>query len=66
MVIDQKSVNLSVSDNKPIGIRVMDSKPRMRKVSNETQVYIDRIIAAGQWMGSPFLTYPNQLIIARP
>ena len=66
MVIDQKSVNLSIFDNKPTGVHVIDSKPRMKKVSDETQVYIDRIIAAGQWMGSPFLTYPNQLIIARP
>ena len=65
MVIDQKPVNLSVFDNKPIGVHVIDSKPRMKKVSDETVVYVERIIGAGQWMGSPFLTYPNQLIIAR-
>ena len=66
MVIDQKPTIRSVFDTKAASLLVKDTKPRMSKISGETVVYVLRTLSAGMWMGSPFLTYPNELQIARP
>lgn len=65
-VLDQKPSFRAVLDQKSTDLMIRDIKPRINKISQETKIYFARIIGAGEWMGSPFLTYPNELIIARP
>jgi hypothetical protein len=66
MVLDQKPTLRLVDDNKPVNLLVKDTKPSVKRVSLETEIYVLRKLGAGMWMGSPFLTYPNELVIPRP
>ena len=66
MVIDQKPTIRSVFDTKAASLLVKDTKPRINRIFGETKVYVLRTLDAGMWMGSPFLTYPNDIIIPRP
>ena len=64
--MDAKPAKISVLDMKSTNVLVLDVKPRINRISRETVVYVARTLSAGMWMGSPFLTYPNELQIARP